>query len=81
MWYGYEKDDCFERVPRVCLCIGPDKCCNGSCPQVQAYRKRKKCIQKKIDKIVFDTVSKKKNDDDDEFKKRLARIAHEMKTS
>jgi hypothetical protein len=41
---------CDEQV-KMCLCIGPEKCGDETCPQVRAYRKKMGCLKKEIQKL------------------------------
>jgi hypothetical protein len=44
-------DRCEDRRSKMCFCIGPDKCGDSCCPQVQQYRKNKRRIDIKSKKI------------------------------
>lgn len=38
------EDPCDKRPPKMCFCIGPDKCGDPCCPQVRAYRRQNREI-------------------------------------
>lgn len=51
MWI---RDDCYERPPKMCFCVGPENCNDCSCPQVKAYRRRMKCLRKRVMRCLYE---------------------------